>query len=85
MEKRQVTVAGKTHKLPDLFTVLARQNPIEQEGTYPLPEAQPDRFLLHIMVRYLSDADELQVMRLVRGEEIEHAGGTAKAEIISFV
>jgi MoxR-like ATPase len=69
MEERQVTVAGKTHKLPELFMVLATQNPIEQEGTYPLPEAQRDRFLLHIMVRYPSDADELQVMRLVRGEE----------------
>jgi MoxR-like ATPase len=82
MEERQVTVAGKTHKLPELFMVLATQNPIEQEGTYPLPEAQRDRFLLHIMVRYPSDPDELQVMRLVRGEEAEHAGGTAKAEVI---
>src|SRR5262249_673 len=44
MEERQVTVAGKTHKLPDLFLVMATQNPIEQEGTYPLPEAQMDRF-----------------------------------------
>jgi MoxR-like ATPase len=82
MEERQVTVAGKTHKLPELFMVLATQNPIEQEGTYPLPEAQRDRFLLHIMVRYPSDPDELQVMRLVRGEETEHAGGPAKTEII---
>jgi MoxR-like ATPase len=82
MEERQVTVAGKTHKLPELFMVLAAQNPIEQEGTYPLPEAQRDRFLLHIMVRYPSDADELQVMRLVRGEETEHAGGPAKTEVI---
>jgi MoxR-like ATPase len=82
MEERQVTVAGKTHKLPELFMVLATQNPIEQEGTYPLPEAQRDRFLLHIMVRYPSDPDELQVMRLVRGEEAEHAGGAAKAEVI---
>jgi MoxR-like ATPase len=82
MEERQVTVAGKTHKLPELFMVLATQNPIEQEGTYPLPEAQRDRFLLHIMVRYPSDADELQVMRLVRGEEAEHAGGALKADVI---
>jgi MoxR-like ATPase len=82
MEERQVTVAGKTHKLPELFMVLATQNPIEQEGTYPLPEAQRDRFLLHIMVRYPSDPDELKVMRLVRGEEAEHAGGTAKAEVV---
>jgi hypothetical protein len=47
MEERQVTVAGKRYKLPDLFMVLATQNPIEQEGTYPLPEAQMDRFLMH--------------------------------------
>ena len=51
MEERQVTVAGKTHKLPDLFMVLATQNPIEQEGTYPLPEAQMDRFLMHVLHR----------------------------------
>jgi MoxR-like ATPase len=82
MEERQVTVAGKTHKLPELFMVLATQNPIEQEGTYPLPEAQRDRFLLHIMVRYPSDPDELKVMRLVRDEETEHAGGATKAEVI---
>jgi len=69
MEERQVTVAGKTHKLPDLFMVLATQNPIEQEGTYPLPEAQKDRFLLHVLVRQPGDDDELKVMRLVRSEE----------------
>jgi MoxR-like ATPase len=82
MEERQVTVAGKTHELPKLFMVLATQNPIEQEGTYPLPEAQRDRFLLHVMVRYPSDPDELQVMRLVRGEEAAHADGGAKADVI---
>ena len=69
MEERQVTVAGTTHKLPDLFMVLATQNPIEQEGTYPLPEAQMDRFLMHVMITYPSDDNELNVMRLVRGEE----------------
>ncbi|MCE9612880.1 MAG: AAA family ATPase [Lentisphaerae bacterium] len=68
MEERQVTVAGKTHKLPDLFLVLATQNPIEQEGTYPLPEAQMDRFLLHVVIRHPSDEDELAILRLVRGE-----------------
>jgi len=69
MEERQVTVAGKTHKMPDLFMVLATQNPIEQEGTYPLPEAQMDRFLMHVKVEYPSDEDELHIIRLVRGEE----------------
>jgi MoxR-like ATPase len=70
MEERQVTVAGKTYPLPELFMVLATQNPIEQEGTYPLPEAQMDRFLLHIMIHQPSTADEKRIMRLVRGEEI---------------
>jgi MoxR-like ATPase len=69
MEERQVTVAGKTHKLPELFMVLATQNPIEQEGTYPLPEAQMDRFLLHVFVEHPSDEIEHLILRLVRGEE----------------
>jgi len=69
MEERQVTVAGKTHKMPDLFMVLATQNPVEQEGTYPLPEAQMDRFLMHVKVSYPSDEDEAKVMQLVRSEE----------------
>jgi MoxR-like ATPase len=69
MEERQVTVAGKTHALPALFLVLATQNPIEQEGTYPLPEAQMDRFLLHINVDYSTDEDERKILRLVRGED----------------
>jgi MoxR-like ATPase len=71
MEERQVTVAGKTHTLPDLFMVLATQNPIEQEGTYPLPEAQMDRFLLHVFVQHPSDENEHLILRLVRGEEGE--------------
>jgi MoxR-like ATPase len=69
MEERQVTVAGKTHALPELFLVLATQNPIEQEGTYPLPEAQMDRFLLHVFVGYGNDDDERRILRIVRGEE----------------
>lgn len=68
MEERQVTVAGKTHKMPELFMVLATQNPIEQEGTYPLPEAQMDRFLMHITMTYPDDASEKQIVRLVRDE-----------------
>ena len=52
MEERQVTVAGRTHAMPPLFMVMATQNPIEQEGTYPLPEAQMDRFLMHVRVDY---------------------------------
>jgi MoxR-like ATPase len=70
MEEKQVTVAGKTRKMPDLFMVLATQNPIEQEGTYPLPEAQMDRFLMHVKMDYPSDDQELDILRLVRGEEV---------------
>jgi MoxR-like ATPase len=69
MEERQITVAGNTHKLPELFMVMATQNPIEQEGTYPLPEAQMDRFLMKVNIDYPDDETELAVMRLVRGEE----------------
>ena len=68
MEERQVTVAGTRHKLPELFMVLATQNPIEQEGTYPLPEAQMDRFLMHVVIGYGSEDDEAKIIRLVRGE-----------------
>jgi MoxR-like ATPase len=70
MEERQVTVAGKTHKLPDLFMVLATQNPIEQEGTYPLPEAQMDRFLIYVKVPYPPAKNELAILRLVRSETV---------------
>jgi MoxR-like ATPase len=73
MEERQVTVAGTTHKLPDLFLVLATQNPIEQEGTYPLPEAQMDRFLLYVHVPYPPAENEAAILRLVRGEKSGHA------------
>jgi len=69
MEERQVTVAGKTHTLPRLFLVLATQNPIEQEGKYPLPEAQMDRFLLYVHVPYPPASNEAAILRLVRGEK----------------
>ncbi len=69
MEERQVTVAGTTHPMEPLFMVMATQNPVEQEGTYPLPEAQMDRFLMHVNVTYPPGDDELAVIRLVRGEE----------------
>lgn len=69
MEERQITVATTTHKLPPLFMVMATQNPVEQEGTYPLPEAQMDRFLMHVFITHPDDESERAVMRLVRGEE----------------
>ncbi|WP_270727589.1 AAA family ATPase [Shimia sp. Alg240-R146] len=84
MEERQVTVAGTTHKMPPLFIVMATQNPIEQEGTYPLPEAQMDRFLMHVQVLYPSVEDEVEVIRLVRREEQQthdKSGATAPEAI----
>ena len=69
MEERQVTVAGTTHKMPPLFMVMATQNPVEQEGTYPLPEAQMDRFLMHVNIEYPPVEDEVLIIDLVRGEE----------------
>lgn len=69
MEERQVTVAGTTHVLPPLFMVMATQNPIEQEGTYALPEAQMDRFLMHVTITYPPVEDEVEVIRLVRAED----------------
>ena len=71
MEERQVTVSGKTHPLPSLFMVLATQNPIEQEGTYPLPEAQLDRFMMKVLIDYPAVEEEVEVIRLVRDEERE--------------
>jgi MoxR-like ATPase len=69
MEERQVTVAGKTYELPKLFMVLATQNPIEQEGTYPLPEAQMDRFLMKISVDYPEADAELAIVKMLQAEE----------------
>jgi MoxR-like ATPase len=67
MQERKVTVGGQDYKLPDPFFVLATQNPIEQEGTYPLPEAQLDRFMFMINVDYPSSAEEIQIMKMATG------------------
>jgi MoxR-like ATPase len=68
MAERQVSVGSKTMALPQLFLVMATQNPLEQEGTYPLPEAQLDRFLMHVNVPYPNADAELQILRSVRAE-----------------
>ncbi|GLT18412.1 ATPase AAA [Vibrio zhanjiangensis] len=68
MAEKQITAGRKTYPLPELFLVMATQNPIEQEGTYPLPEAQLDRFLLHLNVDYPDAESELDILRLNRGE-----------------
>ena len=67
MQERQVTIAGETHCLPDPFLVMATQNPIETEGTYPLPEAQVDRFMMKVLVDYPSDEEELVIVQRVIG------------------
>ncbi|NBF17393.1 MoxR family ATPase [Pseudomonas sp. PAMC 29040] len=82
MEERQITVAGNSHALPELFIVLATQNPIEQEGTYPLPEAQMDRFLMKLVLDYPMPADESRVLRMLRGEE--QAQGTTREAAAGF-
>jgi MoxR-like ATPase len=63
MQEHQVTIGSQTYKLPDPFFVLATQNPIESEGTYPLPEAQLDRFILKLKINYPTPAEELQILR----------------------
>ena len=68
MAERQISVGKATYKLPELFLVMATQNPIEQEGTYPLPEAQLDRFLMHVRVGYPDIASEREILRLNRSE-----------------
>ena len=74
MQERQVTIGGQTHRLPDPFLVLATQNPIEQEGTYPLPEAQVDRFMLFIRVGYPTKEEERLIMdRQTSGQQVELA------------
>lgn len=68
MAERQITVGSETYKLPDLFLVMATQNPIEQEGTYPLPEAQLDRFLMHVFIDYPDTEHEKDILHLTRQE-----------------
>jgi MoxR-like ATPase len=86
MGERQITVGSVTYPLPELFMVMATQNPIEQEGTYPLPEAQLDRFLLHVRVDYPDAAGERAILELNRAEQKRSAGDEAlfkPAEIVS--
>ena len=68
MQERQVTIAGETHPVPEPFLVMATQNPIETEGTYPLPEAQVDRFMMKVLVGYPSEEEEFVIVQRVTGE-----------------
>jgi MoxR-like ATPase len=71
MQERQVTIAGTTHPVPEPFLVMATQNPIETEGTYPLPEAQVDRFMMKVLVGYPSDDEEFVIVERVTGPRID--------------
>ncbi|MEO5340518.1 MAG: MoxR family ATPase [Magnetococcus sp. MYC-9] len=77
MAERQISVGSKSHPLPELFLVMATQNPIEQEGTHPLPEAQLDRFLLLVRIHYPNARDEQAILRLVRSEARQAQRGPA--------
>ncbi|MBC7470879.1 MAG: MoxR family ATPase [Ramlibacter sp.] len=70
MQERQVTIAGETHKVPSPFLVMATQNPIETEGTYPLPEAQVDRFMMKVLVDYPTEEEEFVIVERVTGPAI---------------
>ena len=81
MAERQVTVGGKTYRLPALFMVMATQNPIEQEGTYPLPEAQLDRFLMYVKIDQPDAAAERRILQIVRNEALEE-GAESPVEVM---
>jgi MoxR-like ATPase len=82
MQERQVTIGDESHRLPDPFLVMATQNPIEQEGTYALPEAQLDRFTLMIRVGYPTKAEERMIMDLMTGPTLAQAGRVSSLEQI---
>jgi MoxR-like ATPase len=71
MQERQVTIAGETHRVPSPFLVMATQNPIETEGTYPLPEAQVDRFMMKVLVDYPTEEEEFVIVERVTGAAAE--------------
>jgi len=71
MQERQVTIAGETHKVPDPCVVMATQNPIETEGTYPLPEAQVDRFMMKVLVDYPTEEEEFVIAQRVTGDPVD--------------
>jgi len=82
MQERQVTIGETTYKLPEPFLVMATQNPIEQEGTYPLPEAQVDRFMLKVIIDYPPREDELAILRRMTRSEVPQATAVASPEAI---
>ncbi len=81
MQERQVTIAGETHRVPDPFLVMATQNPIETEGTYPLPEAQVDRFMMKVLVGYPTEGEEFVIVERVTGKLPEVAAVASTDEL----
>ena len=81
MQERQVTIAGETHRVPEPFLVMATQNPIETEGTYPLPEAQVDRFMMKVLVGYPSEEEEFVIVERVTGPASEVAAVATTAQL----
>jgi MoxR-like ATPase len=84
MQERQVTIAGETHKVPEPFLVMATQNPIETEGTYPLPEAQVDRFMMKVLVGYPSEEEEFVIVERVTGAENAVAAVSSTEELAAL-
>src|SRR5881275_37121 len=84
MQERQVTIAGQTHKVPNPFLVMATQNPIETEGTYPLPEAQVDRFMMKVLVDYPTDEEEFVIVERVTGPAV-HVSAVATTEQLAHL
>ena len=84
MQERQVTIAGTTHRVPEPFLVMATQNPIETEGTYPLPEAQIDRFMMKVVVGYPSEEEEFVIVERVIGEAPQVAPVLGSDELLAL-
>ncbi len=84
MQERQVTIAGITHKVPSPFLVMATQNPIETEGTYPLPEAQVDRFMMKVLVDYPTDEEEFVIVQRVTGPAVAISSVATTAQLAAL-
>jgi len=84
MQERQVTIFGETHKVPEPFLVMATQNPIETEGTYPLPEAQVDRFMMKVLVGYPTEEEEFVIVQRVTGAATSAAAVASPAQLLAL-
>ncbi|MCW5649375.1 MAG: MoxR family ATPase [Ramlibacter sp.] len=84
MQERQVTIAGETHRVPSPFLVMATQNPIETEGTYPLPEAQVDRFMMKVLVDYPTDEEEFVIVSRVTGPAVDVSPVASTAQLAAL-